>query len=188
MNFINKVKRFMAVLLCLPCVASACDDENYRQFDFWLGTWQVLQPDGALAGENTITRAFGDCVIHEQYHSINGYEGASFNIYDKTTQQWHQSWVDNTGLLLQLQGGLAGNSMVMWGEGIDQTGQRVQHRINWTPQENGTVVQHWEVSRDRGLSWQSLFKGIYHKKVGSDAPLKPQTPQPTTPQSQGPQS
>lgn len=141
----------------------ACDDELYRQFDFWLGDWQVTQADGTLAGHNSISQTFGDCVIHEQYTSVNGYQGASYNIYDKSTQQWHQSWVDNTGLLLQLNGGLVGNAMVMWGEGTDQTGQRVQHRIKWTPQENGTVIQLWEVSRNQGLNWQELFKGFYKR-------------------------
>lgn len=160
------------VFFMLSGRAMACDDELYRQFDFWLGDWQVLQANGTLAGHNRISKEFADCVIHEQYTSVNGYQGASYNIYDKTTQQWHQSWVDNTGLLLQLNGGLVGNAMVMWGEGTDQTGQKVQHRINWTPQENGTVIQLWEVSRDQGLSWQELFKGIYQKPAQSE----PETP------------
>ena len=165
---------FVAVFFLLTSnTLWACDDEFYRQFDFWLGDWQVMQADGTLAGHNTISQAFGDCVIHEQFTSVNGFEGASYNIYDKSTQQWHQSWVDNTGLLLQLNGGLVENAMVMWGEGTDQTGQRVQHRITWTPQENGTVIQLWEVSHSQGLNWQELFKGFYQKAPASQTPSAP---------------
>ena len=40
------------------------------------------------------------------YTTPTGYTGESFNIYDSARRVWHQSWVDNAGLLLQLDGGL----------------------------------------------------------------------------------
>ena len=36
--------------------SAACADPAYRQFDFWIGEWQVHTPDGKLAGTNRITR------------------------------------------------------------------------------------------------------------------------------------
>lgn len=156
------------IALCFTGSVTACEDESYRQFDFWLGHWQVFQADGSLAGNNHIARVFSNCVIHEQYTGSNGYRGASYNIFDQSTEQWHQTWVDNTGLLLQLKGGLSGNTMVMWGEAIDQTGRPVQHRIRWTPQQDGRVTQLWQVSRDQGLSWQVLFQGFYRKAAPTE--------------------
>lgn len=157
--------------LCLYCALSlfslttfACEDDSNRQFDFWIGKWQVTQPDGKVAGTNHITKSLNDCILYEHYQSVNGYEGTSFNIFDKNSQQWHQTWVDNTGLLLQLDGGLVNEDMVMWGKGMDQSGRIVMHRIAWTPNDDGTVVQKWQVSHDQGISWQMLFEGTYTKQ------------------------
>lgn len=155
-------------LILIPHTLFACEEDSYRQFDFWVGKWQVTQADGKIAGTNHITKSLNNCVIHEHYQSVNGYEGTSINIYDKNSQQWHQTWVDNTGLLLQLNGGLVGKDMVMWGEGMDQSGRIVMHRIAWTPtildsNQEITVQQKWQVSHDQGISWQLLFDGTYKK-------------------------
>lgn len=160
----KKIKVFLYLLPLLSASGLACEDENYRQFDFWIGKWEVSRPDGTVAGTNQITKSLNDCILHEHYQSVNGYEGTSVNIFNKNTQQWHQTWVDNTGLLLQLDGGLVNQDMVMWGEGMDQSGRIVKHRISWSPNENGTVIQRWQVSHDQGMSWQMLFEGTYKKQ------------------------
>ena len=90
-----------------------CEGAAFRAFDFWLGTWQVHKPDGKLAGHNTITREYGGCVLHEHYTTEHGYSGESLNIYDATRKVWHQSWVDNTGLLPTLEGGIRDGAMVL---------------------------------------------------------------------------
>ncbi len=146
-----------------------CDRPEYRQFDFWIGTWTVTTPNGQVAGTNTITKQLGDCSLLEQYSTPNGYEGKSFNIYDQSTGQWHQTWVDNTGLLLQLDGSLVKvdentEAMVLWGQGISQQGLAITHRITWTPNQDGTVRQHWQMSPDQGINWQTLFDGLYTKQ------------------------
>lgn len=161
-------KPHLALMLLLlsitPFASFACDSEEYRQFDFWIGKWEVTTPDGKLAGENEITQVFGDCVLTERYSTPTGFEGSSFNIFDKTTGQWHQTWVDNTGLLLQLDGGLVDKRMVLWGDGLNQSGQLVTHRITWTPNEDSSVRQHWQISNDQGISWQTLFDGLYKRQ------------------------
>ena len=37
----------------------------------------------------------------------------------------------------------------------------VQHRISWTPNEDGSVKQLWEASQDGGESWNVIFDGLY---------------------------
>ncbi len=140
-----------------------CSQEQARQFDFWLGEWKVLTPAGKLAGYNTIESILGGCALKESYHTESGYKGHSFNIFDKNSGQWHQTWVDNTGLLLQLDGSLINNSMVMSGPGKNPKGETVTHRISFSPLDNGVVRQHWEVSKDDGKTWTTLFDGQYHK-------------------------
>ncbi len=139
----------------------SCAGAEYRAFDFWVGDWEVRNPQGQLVGINRVTRAYGGCVLHENWQSMtSGHTGSSFNIYDRTTRQWHQTWVDNTGLLLQLDGGVVDGKMVLRGEGVGQTGA-VIHRITWEPVAQEHVRQLWETSADNGATWTIAFDGRY---------------------------
>ena len=136
-----------------------CSDPAYRQFDFWIGQWQVFKTDGTLAGSNRIEKEYGGCVLHERYSTPKGYQGQSLNTYDTTRKLWHQTWVDNTGLLLLLEGHLVDGRMVL--EGASGT---TRHRITWTPNADGSVRQFWE-STDAGGQWTGAFDGLYRKKT-----------------------
>lgn len=157
---------FVALLLPLPAVAAPagpCAADTFRQFDFWLGTWNVHTPDGKLAGVNRIQSEYGGCVLHERYDTGRGYAGESLNTYDPGRQRWHQTWVDNQGTLLLLDGGLRGASMVLEGEARDAAGVVTRHRITWTPNPDGSVRQHWE-SAAAGGAWSTAFDGKYRRK------------------------
>jgi len=107
------------VFVCMAGAAQAaapCDGPEFRQFDFWVGEWQVNTPDGKFHGTNRIEREYGGCVIHEHYLTGRGYSGESLNIYDASRKVWHQSWVDNSGTLLTLEGHLIDGRMVLEGD------------------------------------------------------------------------
>ena len=142
----------------------ACSSASHRQFDFWIGDWDVKRADGRLAGRNIITREHGGCVIHERYTGANGYSGASLNMYDASRKRWHQTWVDNGGLLLDLNGEFRNGQMVLKGESIDSAGKTILGRITWTPRADGTVRQVWEQSSDGCATWTVAFDGIYSKR------------------------
>jgi hypothetical protein len=44
-------------------LAAPCDAPAHREFDFWLGEWEVRTPDGKLAGTNRIEREHDGCVL-----------------------------------------------------------------------------------------------------------------------------
>lgn len=140
-----------------------CSSDEFRQFDFWIGEWDVTAGDRS-AGRNRISSILGGCVLLEEYTGTNGgYEGKSFNTYDPNAGEWHQSWVDNQGLLLQLRGGLEDGRMVLSGKRIGPEGTPVIDRITWTPTEDGTVQQTWQVSGDDGETWNTAFDGTYSR-------------------------
>jgi hypothetical protein len=140
-----------------------CDAAEYRQFDFWVGDWEVKTPNGQTAGQNTITRELDNCVIKERWRGTGGMTGESFNIWDRTTKRWHQTWVSSTGALLLLDGEFRDGAMRMTGESIGPNGP-VHNRITWTPNPDGTVRQFWETSADKGKTWTVAFDGLYRKK------------------------
>src|SRR5690606_24732559 len=65
-----------------------CASEAYRAFDFWLGTWDVVNPAGAVVGRNVITAGNGGCTINESYTTPAGYAGQSINAYDAPRDRW----------------------------------------------------------------------------------------------------
>jgi len=148
--------------------ASACDAAEYHQFDFWIGDWTVTTPNGKVAGTNTIDRPLGTCVLQEHWVGAGGTVGSSFNVYDTTRKRWHQTWVDNQGTLLLLDGAFADEKMVMSGASVDAKGAAIMNRITWQ-REHGDpdrVRQLWETSADGGKTWQTAFDGLYTRKTG----------------------
>ena len=143
--------------------AGKCAASEHRQFDFWIGEWNVHRPDGTLAGRNSIKREYGGCVLHERYDTPRGYSGESLNVYDAGRKVWHQTWVDTDGALLLLEGGLRGKSMVLEGQAVGANGEIIKHRITWTPNADGTVRQHWETGDGKG-EWTTAFDGTYQRK------------------------
>lgn len=143
-----------------PCTAA-----EYRQFDFWVGVWEVRDSSGTVLGHNTIERVLGGCALHESWRSARSPagNGHSYSIFDASTGRWHQTWVDASGSLLQLDGGLddAGR-MILQGASVDST-RRVLHRITWSPQPGDELRQLWATSSDAGATWTRAFDGYYHR-------------------------
>jgi hypothetical protein len=145
-----------------PCAA-----REHRQFDFWLGAWEVRNPSGNVVGHNRIESAHGGCALVEHWTSASGVTGTSLNIYDRDHGRWHQTWVDSGGGLLQLDGGIDGDAMVLAGDAVDPDApmKSSRQRIRWTPQPDGRVRQLWESSADGGKTWTVVFDGLYARRI-----------------------
>jgi hypothetical protein len=136
-----------------------------RDFDFWIGEWDVFGPQGRPAGTNSIRRLLDGQALAEHWHGRGGVEGHSINAYDASTDRWHQTWVDSTGGLLLLDGGLVDGAMVLEGTVVGAGGAPPQRqRITWTSLPDG-VRQHWETSDDDGIRWQTAFDGHYRPRA-----------------------
>lgn len=150
-----------------PQTPPPCTGAMQRQFDFWVGNWDVTGPKGEKTiGRSRVESRLGDCVIHEHWFGGGGTVGESFNIYNAGSGHWEQFWVDNGGNRLYLQGGLVGGRMVLEGR-HDQpdadSGIVGRERITWTPNADGTVRQSWESSKDDGKTWAVSFDGLYRR-------------------------
>ena len=136
-----------------------------HDFDFWIGDWEVFGPQGKQAGTNTITSMFGNGMLHEHWHGKGGVEGRSINAYDEARGVWHQTWMDATGGVLLLDGGLRDGAMVLEGRAANGEDPSVmeRQRITWT--HDGTEVrQLWESSADDGATWTVAFDGRYRRR------------------------
>ena len=145
--------------------ACNCCTEKHAEFDFWIGTWEVTNPDGSAAGKNVIDKIQDNCILRENWTSATpGYTGTSNNFYNIRTKQWEQIWIDNQGGNLHLKGNRKGNQMILQSDELtNKEGKPFYHRITWTKNDNGTVRQLWETITE-GKDVNVAFDGLYKKK------------------------
>ncbi len=144
-------------------------EERYRDFDFWIGNWDVYDTAGRKAGTNTITRASEGCMLYESWTSASGSDGHSLNYVDPASDQWVQVWMGADGSLISGRGGLEGGAMRLLGEHVLKTGERRPFRMTFTPGDDGSVRQFLEESIDGGKTWSVWFDGRYLPE-GSEPP------------------
>lgn len=145
---------------------NSCADADHRQFDFWVGDWEVTDSAGTTVyGTNRVSREESGCLVHENWAGSRGGTGQSLNFFDPLKRQWEQVWVGSDGLVLQIVGHLKGASMVLEGEGMGPGGKVVRQRAAWTPQADGRVRQFWEQSADGGATWTVAFDGWYRRRA-----------------------
>lgn len=146
-----------------------CDEPERRAFDFWIGEWEVLDPDGRRVGRNTITSLFDGCALLEEWRGESGHRGMSLNAWSPRTRAWLQTWVDSSGLVLELSGGPVDGGMVLEGEAaLPGPAEPVRRqRITWTLLDGDPdqLRQHWEASAAEG-GWETVFDGRYRRVSG----------------------
>ncbi len=144
----------------------ACVAPVYRQFDFWIGDWDVYGAQGGLAGHNLVTAEQDGCVLVEHWTSARGGQtGTSFNYYDIRDKQWHQLYLDNSGnagSFPAMAGTLTDGRIVMLTDDVNNT----LSRWTWYEMEPGKVKQMQEVSNDHGTTWQTVWNSVYVRRKG----------------------
>ena len=147
--------------LAYPCEY----DEQFKEFDFWLGKWIVHVASGQHAGYNEITRAERGCVLLEDWSNVTGGGGGSINYVDKITGEWVQVWNDASGSQINIRGGLTDEGMLLVGTlHTVGTGVTTPFRGLWSPLPDGRVRQFFEQSNDGGETWTTWFDGYYTRQ------------------------
>ena len=144
-------------------------DPRFRQFDFWVGDWDVRPTGQAAAGppaRNTVTLDDNDCVITEHWSSPSGSVGQSFNIFDRSYGVWRQTWVDNIGGQHDYRGRLVDGNMVFEGDTPAPNGQlgRVPTRLTFFNLGPDSVRQFSQTSTDSGRTWQTSYDLTYVRR------------------------
>lgn len=141
--------------------------KGFNDFDFWLGEWNVYSNDGkhTLQGSNLITKHHKNCLIMENWTSVQGGTGRSMNYFDPVEDQWRQLWVAG-GYSIDYTGGLdASGSMVLNGKiNYYKTGKSHDFRGKWTANADGSVRQFFEQKNSETGEWGVWFDGLYERK------------------------
>jgi hypothetical protein len=154
--------RFATALKRAERIAFPCrGDEAFREFDFWVGEWEVTVPGGGVAGTNRIEKTVDGCLLLENWSSATGGSGKSLNYRDPTSGRWRQLWIDSGGEVISAEGGLEDGAMRLIGTHTLKSGEIRPFRMTYTPLPNRHVHQLLEESTDDGESWSIWFDGDY---------------------------
>ena len=148
---------------------SICETaQHFDDFDFWLGEWNVYTNDEKrdFQGTNSVTKHHRNCLIMENWTSVQGGTGRSMNYYDPVEDQWRQLWVAG-GYSIDYTGGLnESGAMVLTGNiNYYKTGKSQAFRGRWTANEDGSVRQFFEQKDPETKLWTVWFDGLYVKKT-----------------------
>ncbi len=142
--------------------APQCSDSTFRQFDFFVGDWDVYDAADprTIVARNTVTIVLDGCALLEIHKQTDGLHGESFSAYDVGRHVWHQSWFTNRGSVLLLDGGLQRDRMVLTGTERAADGTSSLLRGTWSREGDG-VRQVAERSRDGGKTWTPAWDLLF---------------------------
>lgn len=154
-----------------------CLDPLHRQFDFWVGEWNVFNPSDEFIGTNVVTSELDGCLVQEHWIGSNGTRGRSLNTYDSETGQWHQDWASQipvpnalTGRL-RTAGGIVDGEMVLDGVRHATGGFTFLDHWTWSVDVDGNVIQS-SLTQVPEFNLQFPFTGIY--VAGTPQPIEEQ--------------
>ena len=158
--------RFIELVSSAEKKAAPCLHEpRHRQFDFWLGEWDVVTTEGGQpAGSSSIRSEASGCLVLENWTGKGGATGKSFNFYNPERGKWQQTWVGSRGGVLEYAGDYADGAMRYEATGRGPGGARVLLRLTFFDMGPGRVRQFAEQSTDEGKTWTPQYDLTYIKK------------------------
>jgi ketosteroid isomerase-like protein len=158
----------VVLLFVVPSLAknANCTSPDHKQFDFWVGDWEVFEADGTTkAADVRVEKILGGCVLHEIYGDTTGLHGESFSAYDTQRKIWHQTWVTNLGQLLLIDGAAKDGALEFDGA-LDRANPASRVHAIWKPIADG-VRETAVTSTDDGRTWKQWFDLIFRPRRAS---------------------
>ncbi len=144
-----------------------CNTPEFRQFDFWVGDWDVESAAApGTVSRNLITRIYDGCTVREEYTTPLR--------LCRHEPQFLRRAAQGLAPDLDRQPGRRRCTSRAACRARDMVLRRLSdpinvQRITWTPLDDGRVRQHWESTTDGGKSWTTAFDGIYTRRATAAA-------------------
>jgi Protein of unknown function (DUF1579) len=146
-----------------PEQAAPAPPPEARQFDFWIGEWDLTW-EGGGTGTDVVRATLDDFVIVQEFDGSNpSLRGMSVSAYDARRGKWQQTWVDNQGSYLTLFGGMQDGKMVLAME-RELDGKQLIYRMVYYNIAGDHFDWDWERSEDAGHAWELLWRIHYQRK------------------------
>jgi len=145
---------------------SPCGSSAYHAFDFTLGAWNVTGPKGNSRGTATVKRSLDGCAVVESWTAPDGHRGTNIDAFSSDDARWHRFFVDNKGHVHVFEGIAVSGAVRYAGTSTGSKGQPVLNRLLIRAAPNGTMLQTWQQSGDRGATWIVIFSDRYTPSKG----------------------
>lgn len=169
---VTRLRRLVQGRAVLPQRPPGCTSAESRQFDFWLGEWEVsptVATSGATIAESSITLHDQGCVIIEHWRPFGGGHGHSINVFDATDNKWHQTWADSNGQRTEFAGAVDAERVLRLDVlGPPQQGQPPGHRrMNFQRIDADTVRQWGDLQPEAGGDLVIEWDFTYRRRAGT---------------------
>jgi hypothetical protein len=144
-----------------PSDTSPCRSAAYRTFDFTKGTWNVTDPQGKSRGVATVGYDLDGCAVVESWSAPDGHSGTNVDAYSSDDKHWHRLFVDNKGHVHEFTGTSTGTLIRYEGLSKGPNGEDVLNQLDISARSSNVMVQVWQQSRDRGKTWNVVFRDLY---------------------------
>lgn len=158
----------MINIISLAIIMNPVQNDPAKQFDFWIGNWQIeaetrsdpRKEDWTKSkGKNKVERALDGKVIQENFSGA-GLTGKSWSVYDPVGKVWRQTWVDNQSGYISLTGKWEGDRMVLFDIPLNPGAK--EHRMIFQDIKAKSFTWLWEVKMKDG-TWAAMFKCAYKR-------------------------
>ncbi|MFG0256317.1 MAG: hypothetical protein ACF8GE_00265 [Phycisphaerales bacterium JB043] len=143
-------------------------DDPARQFDFWVGEWDVLNKSkrgdqwAQWPSQAIIEGAVGGDAIVEFWNSLEpsaDIVGFSMRWYDEEAQEWVivLNWPQTSGSFSRMIGKLEGDAIVLYPPGFEEEGRQQGARFLFSKITPTSLQWHQEVTGDGGKTWDTTW-------------------------------
>ncbi len=151
-----------------------CDLPEGKQFDFWVGNWDLTWPAGQGGtpkgemgkGTNSIQKILGECIVQEHFEdSSTHYKGMSVSVYSPHFHEWRQTWVDTQGNYLPFSGTFHDGVMELRSPMRQKSdGTSVMTRMVFKNIKPDSFDWDYQVSKDGGKTWADNWNIHYTRR------------------------
>jgi hypothetical protein len=135
----------------------------YRQLDFWLGDWKVVDKAGDLVGTSHVERILTGCALQETFHGQGGGEGRTLSSWNPGLRRWEQYAIDGQGVPTFFTGGFVGGELQLRADAATRRGVPLKWRLTTSKLPGGRVRQLGETSTDTGRTWTVQYDFTYER-------------------------
>ena len=144
-----------------PCAA----DPKQREFDFWIGEWDVFQNGTTqLVGHSIVQKISGECALLENWTASRGGNGKSINYVDGQTNTWEQDWIGSMGGPQRYLNGVYKDSAMRFTYESVSNGQQVTGNFIFFNMGPDKVRQFQDASTDGGKTFTVSYDFIYIRR------------------------
>ncbi len=137
----------------------------YRQLDFWLADWKVVDKAGDLVGTSHVERILGGCALQETFHGQGGGERRTLSSWNPGLRRWEQYAIDGQGVPTFFTGGFVGGELQLRADAASRRGAPLKWRLTLSKLPGGRIRQLGETSTDGGRTWGVQYDLSYEKAL-----------------------